>query len=162
MIDFFAQGAPAPKGSFRLGTRRKKESHRLGFEMGTARRQITVRNDSPATDAWEEAVGWAAKTAMRGRRPLVGPVIVRVLFVLERAPSSDRQLPDLAPDVDKLLRSTLDGLAKIVFANDAQVVAAPAGKVFRGVGPYAPQKAGAFITVIHADNAAHVMAVVLE
>jgi crossover junction endodeoxyribonuclease RusA len=88
---------------------------------------------------WREAVRaaallpevWAADV-----RPLLGPLSVVVTFTLAKprsAPKRRRTFPDRAPDVDKLLRSTLDGLTSAgVWRDDAQVIELFGRKAYPG------------------------------
>lgn len=113
-------GTPAPQGSKR----------HLG-------RGVLVES-SKAVKPWREAVKYAAlEVLLRARQqPLSGPVILDVTFLLPRPKGHyrtgrfDHLLRDSAPlypagkpDIDKLVRSTLDGLGEAgVFRDDAQVV----------------------------------------
>ncbi len=142
-IEFFVRGLPAPKGSFDVQPTRyagMPKAQRQG------KRQFVVRKDSPATDVWQKTVGWWATAAMRGREIFIGPVGVSLLFVMPRVTRtkptaktpqgrvlhSERALPDVKPDIDKLERSTLDGLSGIAFEDDARVVYSQSGKVYVG------------------------------
>jgi Holliday junction resolvase RusA-like endonuclease len=60
------------------------------------------------------------------------PVCLSVTFFLLRPPSTPkkRHWPVVSPDIDKLMRSTNDALAGIVFVNDAQVVEVGMLKVY--------------------------------
>lgn len=75
-----------------------------------------MRRDNPREKAWADAVGWAAKVAMRGKLPLVGGVLVVIDFVLPAPVGRKNQR-----DVDKLARSCLDSLSGIVYVDDEQV-----------------------------------------
>jgi Holliday junction resolvase RusA-like endonuclease len=105
------EGRPAPQGSKHLGA-------------GGAMRESSVY-----LPAWRAAVKKAAYALMRGQgirpadRPVfVGPVAVDVTFYVATA-------PDAQPDVDKLLRSTLDALTQAkVYEDDARVVQVAARK----------------------------------
>jgi Holliday junction resolvase RusA-like endonuclease len=131
VIRVAVDGLPAPKGSFRISSR------------GRGRRPV-VRKDSPKTEAWEVAVSWAARMAMRGRTMFVDqPLHVRAIFML---PRPDRDIgvrglraaalpvPSVKPDLDKLLRSTLDALESIVYDGDSRIVAIEASKVYAAAG----------------------------
>ena len=92
------------------------------------------------TRAFERTVGWLAKIAMRARPPLQGPLIMDVQFDLpipaswSAAQKNDARLglilPDVAPDLDNLIKSLLDGCRRIAFRDDAQIVAIVARKRF--------------------------------
>jgi Holliday junction resolvase RusA-like endonuclease len=122
-------GVPAPKGSFRISSR------------GRGRRPV-VRKDSPKTEAWEVAVGWAARMAMRGQTMFIDQALaVDVVFRLPRPRdhyvhpagnlirrSKDEAAPSVKPDIDKLLRSTLDPMEGLVYDQDSRVVVVTAEK----------------------------------
>jgi len=79
---------------------------------------------------WREAVVKAAHLAMKGKAPLDGPVHLTAQFRLpmpQARRKADRargwRWADRTPDLDKLLRSTFDGLTKGgLIADDARVV----------------------------------------
>ena len=92
-IKITVPGRPAPKARPRLGMQGK-----------TAYIYTPQR-----TKEYEELVGWTAKAA--GRRSLKGPVEVELwCYTKGRA------------DVDNLSKSILDGLNRIAFEDDSQVV----------------------------------------
>jgi Holliday junction resolvase RusA-like endonuclease len=108
---FTVRGTPAPKGSFRISSRR-----------GT-KRGFVVRKDSDATEVWEQVVALTARLAMRGLTMFTGAVEVEMVFRLDRPPSVKRKWPSVKPDGDKLERSTLDALVKAgVLKDDALAV----------------------------------------
>jgi crossover junction endodeoxyribonuclease RusA len=116
------RGIPAPQGSKR---------HVGGGRM------IEV---SKAVGPWRDAVRW--ETARAVEAPFAGPLMVRVTFYLPRPQghygtgrntgmvrASAPAYPDGKPDLDKLLRSTLDGLTEGgAWKDDAQVVTVRASK----------------------------------
>jgi crossover junction endodeoxyribonuclease RusA len=70
---------------------------------------------------------------MNGAVPLAGPVSVTLAFRLARPKSAPLRVafPAKRPDLDKLIRSTLDGLKMGgAFRDDSQVIILFAGKVF--------------------------------
>lgn len=120
-------GIPAPQGSKRhVGGGRMIES-------------------SKKVGPWREAVK-AAVLAATGRRPttLDGPVEIVMKFIMPRPKShlgtgrnagrvrdSAPAVPTTKPDLDKLIRSTLDSLTDVgVLRDDAQVVRIEAWKVY--------------------------------
>src|SRR5690606_17977873 len=120
-------GIPAPQGSKRhVGNGRMIES-------------------SKKVGPWRDAVK-AAILAATGRRPTTvdGPVQVDVTFILPRPKghygtgrnagkvrTSAPPEPTTKPDLDKLMRSTLDALTDVgVLRDDAQVVRIYAAKVY--------------------------------
>lgn len=85
---------------------------------------------------WREAVKWAVREA--GSPKFAGPVCVLVIFSLPKPKSAPKRrvtMPDRKPDVDKLLRSTLDALTEMqVFEDDARVVDLRGLKEYAGDG----------------------------
>jgi crossover junction endodeoxyribonuclease RusA len=123
-VRFWVAGRPAPQGSKRhIGNGRM-------IEM------------SKAVGPWREAVRGEAQR--RFAAPLDGPVRVIADFCFIRPKSGRRAEPCVRPDLDKLLRAVLDGLAMAgAFADDGQVTEITARK------RYAPAT-GAWITVARA------------
>ena len=63
------------------------------------------------------------------------PVSVRVDFYLPRPKTVKRQYPTVPPDVDKLLRSTLDGITESgIIEDDAQIIEAYTRKMYAANG----------------------------
>ena len=93
----------------------------------------------PKTRAYETAIGYAARAAMRGREPLGGLVAVDLVVRLlppVRTPKARRAalLADGGPirgrfDLDNVTKAILDGVNGIAFADDRQVVALTARQV---------------------------------
>lgn len=114
-------GTPAPQGSKR--------------HVG---RGILVES-SKLVKPWRAAVAAAAQASNLAGLMLNGPIQVRMSFYLRRPaghfgkrgllPSAPPR-PDRKPDLDKLVRSTLDGLATdgCVIADDARIVSIRASK----------------------------------
>ena len=98
--------------------------------MGHSGKVIT-KADCKGLKGWSEAVGWAASAA---KVPLIlkpHAVLVTVRFEFVRPPSvTDRYHPTVKPDVDKLLRASLDALSGIGYQDDAQVIEIRALKVY--------------------------------
>lgn len=88
---FTVPGRPVPKGRPRLGRGRTYTP--------------------PSTVAYEQAVGWCARSAHRGQ-PLPGPVAVRLELHL---------VATRRGDVDNYAKSLLDGMQGIVLLDDRQV-----------------------------------------
>lgn len=112
MISFTVPGRPATKGSFRPVRTRE----------GKTRLVPQLKRSAP----WQEAIGWAAKAAMRGAAPMTRPVEVGAMFVFARPRKTILAAP--APDLDKLLRALFDALTSIVYGDDKQVERVDAGK----------------------------------
>ena len=106
-------GTPAPQGSKSF----------KGYRGG---KPILVESCS-AVKPWREAVVAAARAAMTAGNwaTLNEPVAVTIEFYLRRPPSTPRgrTRPDRRPDLDKLVRSTLDALTTAgAYEDDARVV----------------------------------------
>ena len=98
-------------------------------------RAVLVEGKGPGRQKhkdWRHAVAEAGRAwaAEHGNPPLItAPLVVRATFGLSKpasAPKRARTFPTKARsgDVDKLLRSILDSLTGVLFADDSQVVAA--------------------------------------
>lgn len=111
MINFFVAGTPAPQGSKRhVGGGRMIES-------------------SKKVKPWREAVARVASAHLLDE-PLDGHLRVIIRFELP-APMKSRfgNRPAVPPDIDKLVRSTLDGLTTSrLIVDDARIVALTATK----------------------------------
>lgn len=104
MIAFTVPGPPTPKGRPRISK--------------------GGRAYTPAkTRAAEAQVAWLCKAAMKGRKPIPGPVAVSIKFVLP-----DRRVRD----IDNLVKTVLDGCNRIAFDDDSQIIELRAIKQFDG------------------------------
>jgi crossover junction endodeoxyribonuclease RusA len=122
VIHFTVPGAAAPQGSktvFRRGSR------------------IVLVESSPNVKPYRASVASAAYAA--GAKVLHGPIFITVVFQFVRPKShytAKGALRDAAPrhvgkpDIDKLCRAVLDALTGIAYADDSQVVALDASKVY--------------------------------
>lgn len=106
-----------------FGTARPKGSHDPFLHRVT--KQIIMRPASRGLRAWEQAVrAQAQRIADEHGAYFTGPVRVEMTFVFQRPPSvSAKKRPAMivAPDADKLARSTIDPLTGVLFKDDAQV-----------------------------------------
>jgi Holliday junction resolvase RusA-like endonuclease len=143
-VSFTVAGLPAPQGS-----KRAFVNHRTGkpvvLEMGGAK-----------LSDWRSAVRDTAVGVMLGmapgaaRVPLTGPLSVSLAFTLPKpksAPKTRRTYPDKRPDLDKLVRATLDGLTGPLFADDAQVTVLLAAKLYPHEGAMALRHPGVAVVV---------------
>ncbi len=134
-IEFFVAGTPAPKGSFRIVTRGRG---------GKALPFPRVLKDTPKTEAWHAMVAHEAEQRMRGRVPFAGVALaVSIRFYLRRPEGhfsrnglkpSAPLWPAVKPDIDKLLRATLDPLEGLVFDGDSRIVVVDAIKHYAPLG----------------------------
>lgn len=113
MISFFVAGEPAPQGS------------KTGFVKNG---RVVLVEASSKVKPWRAAVSNQAVLAMRNRELLDGPIEVTLHFLMPRGKTVNRIMHTVKPDLDKLIRSTLDGLTGTVFKDDALVVAVSAAK----------------------------------
>ena len=98
---------PAPQGS--------KNAYRRG-------NRCVLVESSKKVKPWREAVARAAKENIP--QPLEGEIHLRVVFVMPRTKAmGDKPAPPMLqrPDLDKLLRSTCDGLTGAAYVDDSQV-----------------------------------------
>ena len=125
MIQFTVPGQPRGWGRARLG-------------RSTSGKPIHFVDRQTAS--YENLVKLSAQAAMRGAAPLQGPVSVDVRVMLAPAASASRaklsamlngsDLPAKKPDLDNIVKGLLDGLNKIAFVDDAQVVRLTACKIY--------------------------------
>jgi Holliday junction resolvase RusA-like endonuclease len=124
--------------------------------------RIQMREQSKMVEPWRADVRDATLSMLRdtGRgepAPLDGPLGARIIFTLAKpgsAPKTRRSYPDRRPDLDKLLRSTLDALqAAGAIADDARIVEFTAlAKVYPGEHPEALPRPGARIQLWPVDR----------
>jgi Holliday junction resolvase RusA-like endonuclease len=129
MIDVL--GTPAPQGS------------KKGFYNQKLGRVVIVEDSKEKTRTWRQDVLTAAVDAQPdGWQPIDGPVWIEAYFYFKRPAAhfgsgrnagilkaSAPEFPAVKPDVDKVLRATLDALAAAgCFCNDSRVVSVRAEK----------------------------------
>lgn len=93
----------------------------------------------PATVKYEQALGWAGKAAMVGSRPLETALIVVLEAYMpipaswsnaKRASAAANDMPCVGkPDCDNIAK-LCDGLNKIVWVDDAQIVSIEVDKIY--------------------------------
>ena len=91
-----------------------------------------LREASKRVKPYRDALKVYAKEAMRGKKPLTGPVAINVTFCFVQA-QSNRDIYPIGRnigDLDKLCRSTLDALTGIVYEDDSQVSVLSAQKYY--------------------------------
>ena len=112
-----------------------KDRHRSVVIRG--RRGPSVRSYSTRrNEVFERDVKRLARFQMP--RPLVGPLRVFIIFTLPvpkpGRPGCRLALPAVAPDIDNLIKSLFDGLNRVAWKDDAQVVQVHAQKVYAEKG----------------------------
>jgi Holliday junction resolvase RusA-like endonuclease len=98
---------------------------------------------------WREAV--TKKTAQHmsweGLNAITNPVEIALIFHLPKPKTVKRDFPSVKPDLDKLVRSTFDGLTTGgLYDDDALVIALSASKI------YATDRIGCQIIVSEEPN----------
>ena len=107
IAEFGVEGRPETKGSAKA------------FRSKSTGKVIVV-NDNARCKAWQTAVAWKARLAMRSAPPTPAPVEVAVTFRVARPKKTKLAAPRL--DLDKLARALLDGMTGVVYVDDKQVV----------------------------------------
>ena len=100
-------GIPAPQGS--------KNAYQRGG-------RCVLVESSKKVKPWREAVARSARETIP--QPLEGEIHLRVVFIMPRTKAmGDKPAPPMLqrPDLDKLLRSTCDGLTGAAYVDDSQV-----------------------------------------
>lgn len=122
-LEFDVRGIqPAPKGSY-------KPVRRPGG------RGVVLLPASQREKPWRQAVALKGRQAMAladlATPPKSIPLAARIAFHLPKPKTVTRTLPTVPPDLDKLLRATLDGLADgRIIADDSQIVRLAAVKEY--------------------------------
>jgi Holliday junction resolvase RusA-like endonuclease len=144
IVTFTVVGRAQPMGSTKAFV--PKAWAQKAVAAGTTPRAI-VTSDNPRLKEWQGLVAQAAKDVVADGM-FVGPIAVYVRFFLARPMSLPRSVIHhvKTPDLDKLLRSTNDALAGVLFADDRQITRLVADK-FYAAGVSAPH---AIITVLEA------------
>lgn len=134
MIEITVYGEPAAQGS------KRHVGKGVMIEM------------SKKVKPWREAVKWAALECGAAGKKLDGPLDADLFFTLARPKSAPKRrwAPDTTPDLDKLIRSTLDGLTQAgVIVDDARIVSIVAHKLWPG-SDQALHSPGAIIRITEA------------
>ena len=137
MIVFDVLGTPVTQGSAKA------------FVVG-GRARVTHDKRGPLLD-WRSDIAHAASQVADGKFADRGvPVTVRAVFRVQRPKSAPKRVvvPTTKPDADKLVRSLLDALTGVLFADDSQVVTLAVDKRFATNGT-AP---GVHVTVTFGDD----------
>lgn len=82
------------------------------------------RYTSPEEKAIREEIGLHARTAMRGKEMLIGPLFVSILAVFPNpkgGPRQDANFHSSRPDADNIAKLAIESIMGICFADDAQV-----------------------------------------
>jgi Holliday junction resolvase RusA-like endonuclease len=151
-LTIVVHGRPAPQGS------KKYAGHRRNSASG--RISAVLVEQSKRVKPWRAQVMAAAREALTVSHigavpihlpPLDGPLEAEVIFTVRKpasAPKRRRTWPTTrdSGDIDKLLRSTFDGIADAqAVADDARIIDVHARKVFPHEHPEALSEPGAII-----------------
>lgn len=151
-LQFVVKGLPAPQGS-------------KSFKGFSRKGHAILKESSDKVAPWRTDVVIAAETAIEqtpGFKPFQGPVHLIIEFYMPRpkgAPKTRRVVPDVMPDLSKLVRSTEDALkTAAVWRDDSQVVDLTTRKRYATFGdeqlghPWELPGIGAVVTVIEMDH----------
>jgi Holliday junction resolvase RusA-like endonuclease len=133
MISYFVEGEPAPQGS---KTGKVVNGRVIMWEASAKvkpwRTAVALQTQAYRASKWPNAEQWTIKT----------PVEITLIFHLPKPKSVKRDFPSVKPDLDKLIRSTFDGLTTGgLYEDDALVIALSASKI------YSTDRIGCQITV---------------
>ena len=122
MISYFIEGEPAPQGS------------KNGFVKNG---RVVMVESSKKVKPWREAVSTQTQEYRASKWPnaeqwtITTPVEIALVFHLPRPKTVNRKWPSVKPDLDKLIRSTFDGLTTGgLYTDDALVIAVSASKQY--------------------------------
>jgi Holliday junction resolvase RusA-like endonuclease len=118
VISYFVEGEPAPQGS------------KNGFVKNG---RVVMVESSKKVKPWREAVALHTQKQLENlyHFPYSQPVEIALVFHLPRPKSVSRVWPSVKPDLDKLIRSTFDGLTTGgLYTDDALIVAVSASKQY--------------------------------
>lgn len=119
-----------------FGTAQPKGSARAFLPKGWKRPIIT--SDNPSLKSWEGLVRGELQRVMADTHLTVkamlfdAPIAIGLAFYLPRPKSAPKRviLPTKRPDLDKLVRGTIDALSGVAFSDDTQVVKIDAAKLY--------------------------------
>jgi Holliday junction resolvase RusA-like endonuclease len=132
MGNFFIAGEPAPQGS------------KTGRVVNG---RVVMWESSAKVKPWRAAVTLITKQAMLKQewKTITDPIELCLSFYLPRPKSVKREFPSVKPDLDKLIRSTCDGLKTGgLYTDDALIIALTATKQYAPVG----MEAGCHVLVV--------------
>ena len=118
MISYFVEGLPAPQGS------------KNGFVKNG---RVVMVESSKNVKPWRAAVAEQTAKHLRAQAldPMTTPLEIALVFHLPRPKTVTRLWPSVKPDLDKLIRSTFDGLTTGgLYTDDALVIAVSASKQY--------------------------------
>lgn len=119
-----------------VGVARPKGSAKAFLPKGWTRPIIT--SDNKSLKGWEDSVRAALQQHVPGQF-FQGPVLVKVLFELPRPKSLKKgeSVHVKRPDLDKLVRGSLDAMKGVLWNDDSQVIDIHASKRYAVTQPQA-------------------------
>lgn len=126
---FWVTGEPGTKGSY--------------VAMMVRGKAIAIPASRPKAKAWERAVKLVACRYQHPMGPIDCPVSVAIRFVMRRPKKPRFEVPATSPDIDKMMRCTLDALTGVIYVDDGRVAMVQASKSYVEDG-----MTGAEITVV--------------
>lgn len=118
MISYWIEGEPAPQGS------------KTGFIKNG---RVVMVESSKKVKPWREAVAATTKRQVENLYgfPISEPCEIALVFHLLKPKTVTRKRPAVKPDLDKLIRSTFDGLTTGgLYTDDALVIEVSATKLY--------------------------------
>jgi Holliday junction resolvase RusA-like endonuclease len=122
MGNFFIAGEPAPQGS------------KTGRVVNG---RVVMWESSAKVKPWRAAVHSTTQLEKERKKweTITDPIELCLSFYLPRPKSVKREFPSVKPDLDKLIRSTCDGLKTGgLYEDDALIIAITATKQYAPVG----------------------------
>jgi len=104
----------------------------LGRPVAKGRPRVT-RNHTytpQKTVTYENLVRYSYLEKYLGADLLTGPLEIELIFFFIRPKSSKRIVPTVKPDLDNLIKCVTDGLNKLAYADDSQIIKITASKVY--------------------------------
>lgn len=133
IYECFVSGTPGPQGSKRIGRNRKT-------------RKLLLVESSKKVKPWRHAV----EAAFFGKPKMPSPVHIELVFVLKRPLKRKTEVLVVSrPDLDKLCRSTFDGLKMSGIISDDSIISnVCAVKIYTSESV----PTGAFISIHHSHK----------
>lgn len=129
-LAFWVEGEPAPKGSL------------VAVQKG-----VYLESNRKTLNPWLAAIKAKARK-LEKLGTLDGNLTVDLIFYLTRPKTVTRLLPNVKPDLDKLVRSVFDGLKGFI-EDDARIVNVTATKLYAQAG----SPAGVYVQIEKIENA---------
>jgi Holliday junction resolvase RusA-like endonuclease len=119
-VSFVVLGVAVPKGSM------------VALTTKAGRPFVTERERS-GSRKWQKLIGQVAQAHAPVGGPLDGPIVADLSFFLlapKAAPITRLALPATTPDIDKLVRATLDPLRGVCIRDDSRIVSLHVSKQY--------------------------------